>query len=279
MNTWIPCLSEKRAFVRKEKEDKLLFIPDGLTFNEALIFNNVGRYILEAIDGTQTVADINRLIVNMFPDIPPLIIISDIKTFLQDVTRLNVIKWKEGGFKVYDGKKIDRLNDSIVWRCGEGYIRRILKLLEDPSIELKYINPDDGEEMYDSLSIRAKQFSYLEEFYILIEQEQPTAMISFVPSKDIKSKVTRIGSIIIKNADDSKLLTFFLNKAILDIKNECYSYDTKVRIKLIQNHSDTRPMYNILQQILCDIGFKEICVLENEYGMGQHALLLDRIMA
>ena len=279
MNTWIPCLSEKRAFVRKEKEDKLLFIPDGLTFNEALIFNNVGRYILEAIDGTQTVADINRLIVNMFPDIPPLIIISDIKTFLQDVTRLNVIKLKEGGFKVYDGKKIDRLNDSIVWRCGEGYIRRILKLLEDPSIELKYINPDDGEEMYDSLSIRAKQFSYLEEFYILIEQEQPTAMISFVPSKDIKSKVTRIGSIIIKNADDSKLLTFFLNKAILDIKNECYSYDTKVRIKLIQNHSDTRPMYNILQQILCDIGFKEICVLENEYGMGQHALLLDRIMA
>ena len=74
--------------------------------------------------------------------------------------------------KMYKGHDIKRINDFEIYRCSEGDLKLIYKILNDQDTILDMRDYNTPEELYNAISIRAKVFMYVEDYYLLRKEDE-----------------------------------------------------------------------------------------------------------
>lgn len=168
----------KGSFLRDELNDSLLIVPQGCSYNEALIINRIGNEILRVSDGKNSLGEITRILSKRYRQVPMAKVLNDVNSFTNQMLKLNMLKLKEEP-KVYKGKQVSTIGDLSVHRCGEGDFKRITNILNNESNIFDFVTSTAKKEDYNPLTIRARIFNFLEEYYILHGNDEDLALIIF----------------------------------------------------------------------------------------------------
>lgn len=139
----------KNAFVREELKNSELIIQNGKTYDDAIIINEQGKEILEFINNKRTVEEIINLMIQKYPEVEKDVVENDVYSFLYEGERREIIKVR-GVEKMYKGHDIKRINDFEIYRCSEGDLKLIYKILNDQDTILDMRDYNTPEELYNA---------------------------------------------------------------------------------------------------------------------------------
>lgn len=274
MNQRIPEKNITGAFQRNELNGSLLIVPKGCSHNEAIIINRTGKEILEQINGERTISDIVNIIARQNGEVPLVQIQNDVDKFINYLFKMNLLSYK-GDDKVYTGKQVARIGDLTIHRCGEGSIKRLLNLFKEETY-FDFLNSVLTKDSYDPLSLRAKLFNYLEEFYILERAGKDIALFSMLNGRHQPNHTASFNRLLAVEQISQETIVKFMQECFInylaDIDPECH----RVRLtKIIETIEISGEMGEILRQT----GFKTTAILLNEYGPDKNQLILDHFLA
>ena len=245
----------KNAFVREELKNSELIIQNGKTYDDAIIINEQGKEILEFINNKRTVEEIINLMIQKYPEVEKDVVENDVYSFLYEGERREIIKVR-GVEKMYKGHDIKRINDFEIYRCSEGDLKLIYKILNDQDTILDMRDYNTPEELYNAISIRAKVFMYVEDYYLLRKEDEIYGVISIVNGKVFNQQV----------------LKDFIGSVLINYKNEVKKDSKKIRISF--ENKDTE-IYKELIQSLIELSFIKVAELKDELTIGQDVLIYD----
>lgn len=226
----------KNAFIRNELKNSTIIIQNGKTYDDAIIINEQGRQILEFIDNRRTVKEIIDLMIQKYPEVGENIIENDVYSFLYEGERREIIKVK-GVEEMYKGHSIKRINDFDVYRCNEGDLKLIYKVLNNQETIMDIKDYNTPEELYNAISIRAKVFMYMEDYYLLRRGEEIYGIISIVNGKAYINQTSFIGKIVILKELEQQILKEFICNVLINYKKEVkkivrkYASVLKIKVK------------------------------------------------
>ena len=228
----------KNAFVREELKNSELIIQNGKTYDDAIIINEQGKEILEFINNKRTVEEIINLMIQKYPEVEKDVVENDVYSFLYEGERREIIKVR-GVEKMYKGHDIKRINDFEIYRCSEGDLKLIYKILNDQDTILDMRDYNTPEELYNAISIRAKVF---------------------------------MGKIVLTKSFNQQVLKDFIGSVLINYKNEVKKDSKKIRISF--ENKDTE-IYKELIQSLIELSFIKVAELKDELTIGQDVLIYD----
>ncbi|MDI6735801.1 MAG: PqqD family peptide modification chaperone [bacterium] len=260
-------------YEREEKEGYWTVTPKLHPETRELVINFTARKILELCNGKRTIEEIVDEMKNNFPTVSKKEIQKDVYDAIGRFSRLLVIEWMGENPFLYKRETI--LSDDLALMIAqEDDILRIKKFIDDSNIfqnnrqiEDKsnfffYKNPFDSPLEYEEVSLRAKLFSFIEDFFLLIKGKEIAGLMSISPP--IVSPAT---AAIIKIIAAPKDFWGDLNR---------YAYDSlpfvsirKVtKIKILENTSER--INPELEKVLLNEGYKEEGIMEHELGFSNH---------
>lgn len=219
----------KNAFVREELKNSELIIQNGKTYDDAIIINEQGKEILEFINNKRTVEEIINLMIQKYPEVEKDVVENDVYSFLYEGERREIIKVR-GVEKMYKGHDIKRINDFEIYRCSEGDLKLIYKILNDQDTILDMRDYNTPEELYNAISIRAKVFMYVEDYYLLRKEDEIYGVISIVNGKVYINQTSFIGKIVLTKSFNQQVLKDFIGSVLINYKNEVKKDSKKIRI-------------------------------------------------
>lgn len=261
----------KNAFVREELKNSELIIQNGKTYDDAIIINEQGKEILEFINNKRTVEEIINLMIQKYPEVEKDVVENDVYSFLYEGERREIIKVR-GVEKMYKGHDIKRINDFEIYRCSEGDLKLIYKILNDQDTILDMRDYNTPEELYNAISIRAKVFMYVEDYYLLRKEDEIYGVISIVNGKVYINQTSFIGKIVLTKSFDQQVLKDFIGSVLINYKNEVKKDSKKIRISF--ENKDTE-IYKELIQSLIELSFIKVAELKDELTIGQDVLIYD----
>lgn len=176
---------------------------------------------------------------------------------------------------MYKGLDIYTFSDYVIHRCGEGNINDLVSILELEAKKI-YLTNDviNRSTNIKKLYIRDKLFNYVQEFYILKDNEGN--IISILGLSDLSNKYINKYVIdlfnIYKNISDD-ILVNFIEKSINDLKS-IYKECIKISIYIEENNMYSKELSNLMQQS----GFEHYGTLKNEYGLNKNQLIYEKIL-
>ena len=261
----------KNAFIRNELKNSTIIIQNGKTYDDAIIINEQGRQILEFIDNRRTVKEIIDLMIQKYPEVGENIIENDVYSFLYEGERREIIKVK-GVEEMYKGHSIKRINDFDVYRCNEGDLKLIYKVLNNQETIMDIKDYNTPEELYNAISIRAKVFMYMEDYYLLRRGEEIYGIISIVNGKAYINQTSFIGKIVILKELEQQILKEFICNVLINYKKEVKKDSKKIRISC---ENKGQKMYKELIQSLKELSFVKVAELKDELTIGQDVIIYD----
>lgn len=261
----------KNAFIRNELKNSTIIIQNGKTYDDAIIINEQGRQILEFIDNRRTVKEIIDLMIQKYPEVGENIIENDVYSFLYEGERREIIKVK-GVEEMYKGHSIKRINDFDVYRCNEGDLKLIYKVLNNQETIMDIKDYNTSEELYNAISIRAKVFMYMEDYYLLRRGEEIYGIISIVNGKAYINQTSFIGKIVILKELEQQILKEFICNVLINYKKEVKKDSKKIRISF---ENKGQKMYKELIQSLKELSFVKVAELKDELTIGQDVIIYD----
>lgn len=261
----------KNAFVREELKNSELIIQNGKTYDDAIIINEQGKEILEFINNKRTVEEIINLMIQKYPEVEKDVVENDVYSFLYEGERREIIKVR-GVEKMYKGHDIKRINDFEIYRCSEGDLKLIYKNLNDQDTILDMRDYNTPEELYNAISIRAKVFMYVEDYYLLRKEDEIYGVISIVNGKVYINQTSFIGKIVLTKSFNQQVLKDFIGSVLINYKNEVKKDSKKIRISF--ENKDTE-IYKELIQSLIELSFIKVAELKDELTIGQDVLIYD----
>lgn len=261
----------KNAFIRNELKNSTIIIQNGKTYDDAIIINEQGRQILEFIDNRRTVKEIIDLMIQKYPEVGENIIENDVYSFLYEGERREIIKVK-GVEEMYKGHSIKRINDFDVYRCNEGDLKLIYKVLNNQETIMDIKDYNTPEELYNAISIRAKVFMYMEDYYLLRRGEEIYGIISIVNGKAYINQTSFIGKIVILKELEQQILKEFICNVLINYKKEVKKDSKKIRISF---ENKGQKMYKKLIQSLKELSFVKVAELKDELTIGQDVIIYD----
>ncbi len=84
--------SRPQELIWHETEDGTVIVSP--TAGKVRVLNNVGTTIWELMDGQHTVADIEQVLITTYAKVPATQINEDLSTFLYDLDRRGLVKWR-----------------------------------------------------------------------------------------------------------------------------------------------------------------------------------------
>ena len=261
----------KNAFIRNELKNSTIIIQNGKTYDDAIIINEQGRQILEFIDNRRTVKEIIDLMIQKYPEVGENIIENDVYSFLYEGERREIIKVK-GVEEMYKGHSIKRINDFDVYRCNEGDLKLIYKVLNNQETIMDIKDYNTPEELYNAISIRAKVFMYMEDYYLLRRGEEIYGIISIVNGKAYINQTSFIGKIVILKELEQQILKEFICNVLINYKKEVKKDSKKIRISF---ENKGQKMYKELIQSLKELSFVKVAELKDELTIGQDVITYD----
>lgn len=261
----------KNAFIRNELKNSTIIIQNGKTYDDAIIINEQGRQILEFIDNRRTVKEIIDLMIQKYPEVGENIIENDVYSFLYEGERREIIKVK-GVEEMYKGHSIKRINDFDVYRCNEGDLKLIYKVLNNQETIMDIKDYNTPEELYNAISIRAKVFMYMEDYYLLRGGEEIYGIISIVNGKAYINQTSFIGKIVILKELEQQILKEFICNVLINYKKEVKKDSKKIRISF---ENKGQKMYKELIQSLKELSFVKVAELKDELTIGQDVIIYD----
>lgn len=261
----------KNAFIRNELKNSTIIIQNGKTYDDAIIINEQGRQILEFIDNRRTVKEIIDLMIQKYPEVGENIIENDVYSFLYEGERREIIKVK-GVEEMYKGHSIKRINDFDVYRCNEGDLKLIYKVLNNQETIMDIKDYNTPEELYNAISIRAKVFMYMEDYYLLRRGEEIYGIISIVNGKAYINQTSFIGKIVILKELEQQILKEFICNVLINYKKEVKKDSKKIRISF---ENKGQKMYKELIQRLKELSFVKVAELKDELTIGQDVIIYD----
>lgn len=261
----------KNAFIRNELKNSTIIIQNGKTYDDAIIINEQGRQILEFIDNRRTVKEIIDLMIQKYPEVGENIIENDVYSFLYEGERREIIKVK-GVEEMYKGHSIKRINDFDVYRCNEGDLKLIYKVLNNQETIMDIKDYNTPEELYNAISIRAKVFMYMEDYYLLRRGEKIYGIISIVNGKAYINQTSFIGKIVILKELEQQILKEFICNVLINYKKEVKKDSKKIRISF---ENKGQKMYKELIQSLKELSFVKVAELKDELTIGQDVIIYD----
>lgn len=261
----------KNAFIRNELKNSTIIIQNEKTYDDAIIINEQGRQILEFIDNRRTVKEIIDLMIQKYPEVGENIIENDVYSFLYEGERREIIKVK-GVEEMYKGHSIKRINDFDVYRCNEGDLKLIYKVLNNQETIMDIKDYNTPEELYNAISIRAKVFMYMEDYYLLRRGEEIYGIISIVNGKAYINQTSFIGKIVILKELEQQILKEFICNVLINYKKEVKKDSKKIRISF---ENKGQKMYKELIQSLKELSFVKVAELKDELTIGQDVIIYD----
>ena len=261
----------KNAFIRNELKNSTIIIQNGKTYDDAIIINEQGRQILEFIDNRRTVKEIIDLMIQKYPEVGENIIENDVYSFLYEGERREIIKVK-GVEEMYKGHSIKRINDFDVYRCNEGDLKLIYKVLNNQETIMDIKDYNTPEELYNAISIRAKVFMYMEDYYLLRRGEEIYGIISIVNGKAYINQTSFLGKIVILKELEQQILKEFICNVLINYKKEVKKDSKKIRISF---ENKGQKMYKELIQSLKELSFVKVAELKDELTIGQDVIIYD----
>ncbi|OVE66734.1 hypothetical protein CCS79_17295 [Clostridium diolis] len=256
------------VFIREEDEENLLVIPAGYDYNSSMIVNEIGKRIIELCNRKNTITDIVDTLSVEFDDKDTDKILNDVRKFILVMKKLGVIQCNME-VEMYRGIDLCKFDNYLVRRLGEGNIKELEKCISNK--ESYFVNSLPSEHEYETINLRAKLFGFLEEFYVLNENEETIAMVSFEKKINKYKKYFQVGQIkILKNLDDD-LFRQFLNNCISDLKKSIDAKCDKVRISLKSDEVNL----DVLLKGLKEANFQEVARFKDEFGTNIDNLILD----
>lgn len=237
----------------------------------AIIINEQGRQILEFIDNRRTVKEIIDLMIQKYHEVGENIIENDVYSFLYEGERREIIKVK-GVEEMYKGHSIKRINDFDVYRCNEGDLKLIYKVLNNQETIMDIKDYNTPEELYNAISIRAKVFMYMEDYYLLRRGEEIYGIISIVNGKAYINQTSFIGKIVILKELEQQILKEFICNVLINYKKEVKKDSKKIRISF---ENKGQKMYKELIQSLKELSFVKVAELKDELTIGQDVIIYD----
>lgn len=128
------------------------------------------------------------------------------------------------------------------------------------------------EELYNAISIRAKVFMYVEDYYLLRKEDEIYGVISIVNGKVYINQTSFIGKIVLTKSFNQQVLKDFIGSVLINYKNEVKKDSKKIRISF--ENKDTE-IYKELIQSLIELSFIKVAELKDELTIGQDVLIYD----
>ena len=269
-----PCVVRSDAdkwFVRNEKNGTRVIIPEGFSLNDALIVNKQGAAIASQTNKGRTIGQITDYMVSLFPNADAEQVRKDVYAFLDKLFHAGLVKIK-GAEKMYKGNSIGTIEDYVVYRCAEGDLKEINRVLDCGNPFFEDQNVDLVEGIYNPLGVRARVFAYTEEFYVLKDKDgTPCALVSIMHGASVANGMPVLGKVLFVNEIPYLLWVSFVKKILFDFKSGIEQEASRVRVKL----DASTESHQVLVQVLLDAGFEQVALLKNELGVNRDAALLD----
>lgn len=128
------------------------------------------------------------------------------------------------------------------------------------------------EELYNAISIRAKVFMYMEDYYLLRRGEEIYGIISIVNGKAYINQTSFIGKIVILKELEQQILKEFICNVLINYKKEVKKDSKKIRISF---ENKGQKMYKELIQSLKELSFVKVAELKDELTIGQDVIIYD----
>lgn len=258
-------------FVRNEKNGTRVIIPEGFSLNDALIVNKQGAAIASQTNKGRTIGQITDYMISLFPNADAEQVRKDVYAFLDKLFHAGLVKIK-GAEKMYKGNSIGVIEDYVVYRCAEGDLKEINRVLDCDAPFFEDQNVDLVEGIYNPLGVRARVFAYTEEFYILKDKDEtPCALVSIMHGASVANGMPVLGKVLFVNEIPYPLWVSFVKAILFDFKSGIEREASRVRVKL----DTSTESHQVLVQVLLDAGFEQVALLKNELGVNRDAALLD----
>lgn len=245
-------------YIRREKENNYLILLNTHPELGNLWINETTYSILKSFDGEKNIKEIINLFISKFVNLEEKTIDEDIKNVLSRFSFFGLIDWQgyENPFQISYEKSLN--NKFILKVAEEKDTLEILNFIKSSSELSKgllssYFNIKN----YNHLSLRARIFQKIEEFFILYDKNGNIINIISVVMPNLTNSTTGLINFIadISDLQNVKNLIDFAIIAIPDIS-------------IIQLNKITflgkEEYKNILNSIFSDIGFVNESILKNE---------------
>ncbi len=259
-----PIKNIDKSFQRAELEESLLIIPNGYSYNEALIINYLGKLVLSLCDGNRTIGEIIEIIskkeINKWSD-------KHIIDFVDQLSKLGLVKF-EGTENMYEGKLVKNFNNYSIFRCGEGSFKRIQTIIQTKHV-LTVFNSTVRKDDYNPLNLRLRLFNYLEEFYILENHEGDVSLFSIISGRIQPNKTASFGILLTTEELSNNELITFINSCINNFMSEIEPDCRRIRMSHLGNLTKN------IQNLFVKAGFGKIQILKEEFGEKKDQYILD----
>lgn len=265
-------IEEELDFCRSEKDGYLTVASKKRPEYQAQLINPAAQQIIKCCDGSHTIAQILELFGSKYPSTPVKRIERDILDTIVVLNQYGFLKWDGADPFKSEYDDYSRVLENGMWlgRTDERHFRfindifRKFEIIADPKKRM-YVSPGTLVQDYNELTIRQKQYSYSENFYMLTKGDQSVALISLY-TEHPKNSVFVINFVLIdenhgmeKELIVDVMLQFILKDPIFNEYNA-----TKVKWELVDKNNDH---YDWLVEGLRRNDFMQDYVSKNEHGM------------
>lgn len=258
------------AFRRREGKGELL-IPKGMSYNDAMMINEQGIEILDAVNNRRTVYDIIQKMCLIYPEVDKSTIEKDVYKFLFEAEKMKFVKVK-GVEEMYKGHIVKNSNEYGVYRCYEGDLKTIFSVLNNNDTVLDIIDYNTPAVLYNSVNVRAKVFMYSEDYYLLKKNDEIRGILSIVNGNGYLNKTAFIGKINLLKVEGKPVLKEFIVSCLDNYKDEVAKESKKIRFSF--EYNDTEEFKKILE-ILSELPFEKVAKLKDELHVGKDVFIFD----
>lgn len=260
------------SFFREENDGHFLLIPSYGSYNDALLTNEQGRKIIELLmENVRTPADLISSMQQAYSQIELNKISEDVYSFLNLLRMKNLIDMK-GTRAMYEGETIAHLGAYSVYRCLEGDLKVLNRLIakKNPYVSFKYT--DTYQSIYSPVYVRGRVFAYIEDFYLLKNnQGDAVCMLSILHGRGVFNGIPLIGIFLQIEDIPADLMTGFVASCLENFKAHVEPDVGKLRIKMPIDKGRLKQLSETFEKV----GFEQVAYLEHELGLNEDAIMMD----
>lgn len=261
-------IKRKKSFIRDEG-GYCIAIGVNKGMDDIVSIEGIGPEIIELCTGENSIEKIVNIISTKYTGVSKEEIEQDIVGYLNELYVNEIIMLKGGKIEMNLGKVVNEQGKYSIFRCSENEIKDIFNFIsnkENEKLMMKELLPVE----YNILNLRAKLFSFNEEYYFLQEDGKNIGLISF--NTKVKTQTKRIYGIGVMMASkelNEEVLLWYIQASMKDLKSIPASNVSKVRADFIKLEDVD------LAKILKKIDFKEVGFMKDEYGDGVDRHIYD----
>lgn len=152
----------KFPYCREEKRGYTSIVVNNQGFNDYKLLNSTATYILNLMNGKNTIHDIYEILIKKFGETYAKQIKVDLGAILNDFCMNDMILWKKGGFPGMEKFTLDLKNNMKIKVAFEDDFAKLSKFYDSVGQcenILDFRNPSSSTELPDSLELRSVLFN------------------------------------------------------------------------------------------------------------------------